>query len=61
MTSAIIVVIVVGLPLLFYSFLMFDRLVEAEYKMKEPTGKRMASQLDFFGMRRNVLSFGADG
>jgi hypothetical protein len=68
MTFAIMVVIAVGLPLIFYSWLMFDRLVKAEYEIKrmvwEADGKPAgffwkAPECTFFGSSwaRNWLSF----
>ena len=53
MTLAVIIVIAVGLPLLFYCSLMFDRLVKAEYEIKrmvwEADGKPAASLLEGSG------------
>lgn len=67
MTLAVIIVIAVGLPLLFYCSLMFDRLVKAEYEIKrmvweadgKPTGFFWnAPKCTFFwsGWMRNWLS-----
>jgi hypothetical protein len=68
MTLEIIVILAVGLPLLFYSFLMFDRLVKAEYAANriawEADGKPRgffwnAPECTFFrsDWARNRLSF----
>jgi len=48
MTIAFAVFIIVGLPMLFYAFLMFDRIVRIEYEMNSAAWEKDGNPYGFF-------------
>jgi hypothetical protein len=48
MTLAVLAFIIVGLPILFYSFFMFDRIVRIEYEMNRTAWEKDGNPYGFF-------------
>ena len=51
----------VGIPLIFYSFLMFDRLVKAEYEINRSAWEADGRPRGSFGILQSAHFFGATG
>ena len=56
MALAVLFVIVVALPVLFYSFYAFDRIVRAEYETNKIAWEADGKPYGFFGQRRRAHS-----